>query len=63
MTAIAAGGEGGNAVLLKADGSVVSWGNGGVYTLPSRFSNIVAVASGEQDFMTLKSDGAVIRWY
>ncbi|MFL6335175.1 MAG: S8 family serine peptidase [Pyrinomonadaceae bacterium] len=73
VTTVAAGGY--HAVALKADGTLVSWGNnqygqlgdGGGPSNPtpravSGLSNVAAVAAGLQHTLALKSDGTVWAW-
>jgi len=51
-------------LILKADGSVVTWGYGayGLAQIPSAATNIVAVAAGDFHSLVLRSDGSVLAW-
>ncbi|MBV8858902.1 MAG: S8 family serine peptidase [Acidobacteria bacterium] len=73
VNAVAAGGY--HAVALKADGTLVSWGdnqfgqlgdNGGASSSTPRavagLSNVAAVAAGVEHTVALKSDGTVWAW-
>jgi alpha-tubulin suppressor-like RCC1 family protein len=69
VVAVYAGGFHG--VALRADGTVVVWGNlpkdGGTYPgealqPPSDLSNVVSVAAGDHFNVALKSDGRVVGW-
>lgn len=58
-----AGGEQ-HSVALKADGTVVAWGNGyyGQTTVPAGLSDVVALSAGMRFSLALKSDGTVVAW-
>src|SRR4029453_19020521 len=66
--AIAAGGQ--HNVALKADGTVVCWGNnlgsgggvGGQVDVPWALQNVVAVAAGDFHSLALLFDGTVVGW-
>ena len=61
--AIAAGGY--HSLALKADGSVVGWGNnyyGQTNVPPSAASGVVAIAAGGWHSLALKADGSVVGW-
>jgi alpha-tubulin suppressor-like RCC1 family protein len=75
IIAIAAGGF--HSLALKSDGTILSWGNGGLGQLgngaatggfnptPSAVieaSNIVAIAAGNQHSLALKADGTILSW-
>jgi alpha-tubulin suppressor-like RCC1 family protein len=47
-------------VAVKADGTVVSWGDS--YPVPGEATNIVAVACGFSHTLGLRADGTVIAW-
>ena len=52
------------AIALKADGTVVSWGdiNDGGYIAPEDLGDVVQVAAGSAFLMALKADGTVVVW-
>jgi hypothetical protein len=62
VVAIAAGGV--HSVALKADGTVVAWGQNfyGQLDIPPGLSNVVAIAAAEYHTLALKSDGALVAW-
>ena len=62
VVAIAAGF--GNDIALKADGTVVTWGDNqyGQTNVPSGLSNVVAVSAGDGHYLALKEDGTVVGW-
>ena len=51
-------------LALRADGTVVAWGNNdaGQASPPSTLSGVVAVAVGEKHSLALRSDGSVVAW-
>ena len=49
-------------IALKADGTVVEWGNLGTGAAPAGLSGVVAIASGTDHALALKSDGTVVAW-
>jgi alpha-tubulin suppressor-like RCC1 family protein len=53
-----------HAVLLKADGTVVAWGNNsdGQTTVPAGLSGVVQVSAGYDHSVAVKSDGRVVGW-
>lgn len=51
----------GNLLVLKADGTVTSWGTAN-RTIPQGLGGIVAIANGDQHSIALKSDGTVVTW-
>jgi len=53
-----------HAVALKADGTVVAWGNGasGQTNVPPDLTNVVSVAAGSIHSLVLKSDGTLALW-
>src|SRR5439155_12786942 len=69
VVAIYAGGFHG--VALRADGTVVVWGNqprdvgirpGGALQPPADLSNVVSVAAGDSFNVALRSDGRLVGW-
>jgi alpha-tubulin suppressor-like RCC1 family protein len=62
VVAIAA--QGRHSLALKADGSVVAWGDNdsGQSTVPVGLSGIVAIAAGSAHSLALKADGSVVAW-
>jgi sugar lactone lactonase YvrE len=52
------------ALALKADGTVVGWGNNdyGVLNIPAGLSNVVELAVGSTHVVALKLDGTVAAW-
>lgn len=59
---IAAGAN--HSLLLRADGTVVAWGDNskGQSTVPTGLNDVIAIAAGDQHSLALKSDGTVIGW-
>jgi hypothetical protein len=53
-----------HSLALKADGTVIAWGNNsyGQTTVPAGLSNVVAIAGGYYHSLALKADGTVIAW-
>ena len=51
-------------LALRADGTVVSWGNGGNgdIDVPLGLSNVVAIAAGVGQCLALQADGTVVAW-
>ncbi len=66
IVAVSMGGQYGAYVLaLKADGSVIGWGNntyGQTDVPPAAQSDVVAVAGGWRHALALKTDGSVVCW-
>jgi hypothetical protein len=63
VTAIAAGNK--HSLALKADGSVIAWGEGtdGQTTVPAAATTgVTAIAAGAWHSLALKADGSVIAW-
>ena len=62
LLAIAAGGW--HSLALKADGTVVGWGENyyGESTIPAGLANVVAIAAGYNHSLALKADGTVVGW-
>jgi alpha-tubulin suppressor-like RCC1 family protein len=60
--AVAAGGY--HSLALKADGTVVAWGDNdsGQCIVPPDLSAVVAIAAGFSHSLALKSDGTVVGW-
>ncbi|MBE0545608.1 MAG: hypothetical protein IH623_30120 [Verrucomicrobia bacterium] len=58
VTQIAAGR--GFSLALKANGTVVRWGNNA--TIPTGLTNVVAIAAGDDYSLALKADGTVVGW-
>jgi len=60
--AIAAGGY--HSLALRADGTVVGWGDNtyGQRDPPASATNVVAVAAGEAHSLALRADGTVLGW-
>lgn len=62
VVAIAAGDD--FALALKADGTVVAWGDNGYgqTTIPSGLTDVVAIAAGARHALALRRDGTVVAW-
>ena len=62
MVAVAGGGL--HSLVLKADGTVVCWGNNdyGQTNMPATATNVVALASGGYHSLALRADGTVVAW-
>lgn len=67
VAAIAAGEF--HSLALKADGTVVAWGQNviagvtlGQTNVPSGLSNVVAIAAGSRHCLALKGDGTMVTW-
>ncbi|HEX5399834.1 MAG TPA: hypothetical protein VFY06_12390, partial [Verrucomicrobiae bacterium] len=63
VVAIAAAGY--HSLALKADGTVVGWGDdnyGETTNIPPGVTNVVAIATGYAHSLALKADGTVIGW-
>ena len=59
---IAAGGA--HYLALKADGTVIAWGDNssGQTNVPPGLSNVVAITAGSDVSLALKADGSVVAW-
>jgi alpha-tubulin suppressor-like RCC1 family protein len=57
-------GGGGYSLALKADGTVVGWGNNGdgQTNMPAELTDVVQVAGGRAHSLALKADGTVVAW-
>jgi hypothetical protein len=64
VVALALGPGAQHALVLRADGTVVDWGNNsyGLTNIPPTARNIVSVAAGAQYSVALRSDGQVVAW-
>ena len=53
-----------HSLALKADGTVVGWGDNayGETTIPAGLTNVVAIAAGADYSLALKADGTVVGW-
>jgi Regulator of chromosome condensation (RCC1) repeat len=62
VVAIAAGSDWG--LALKADGTVVGWGDSsnGQISIPTGLTNVVAIVAGNLHSLALKADGTVVGW-
>jgi alpha-tubulin suppressor-like RCC1 family protein len=60
VIAIAAGFS--HSLALKADGTVIAWGQAGRTNVPSGLSNVVAIAAGVGQSLALKNDGTIAAW-
>ena len=52
-------------IFLKADGTVVCWGNNNTYgqtTVPAGLANVIGVDAGDNHCIALKQDGTVVCW-
>ena len=58
-----AGGQS-HAVALRADGTVVAWGDNefGQISVPAGLTDVIAIAAGDYHSLALKSDGTVVAW-
>jgi alpha-tubulin suppressor-like RCC1 family protein len=58
-------GANGSGLVLKENGTLIGWGNGGTYQLtavPAGLSGVVGVAMSWSHALALKSDGTVVAW-
>lgn len=62
IIAIAAGGF--HSLALRADSTVVAWGENtyGQTNVPSGLSNVIAIAAGSYHSLALRRDGTVVAW-
>ncbi len=60
MVGIAAGGA--HSLALRADTTVVAWGDCGQTNIPPALSNVVDLAAGDSHSLALRADGTVVRW-
>jgi alpha-tubulin suppressor-like RCC1 family protein len=62
VTNVAVGGA--HSLALRADGSVVGWGDNsfGQIGIPPEVTNIVAIAAGQHHSVALRADGQVFAW-
>ena len=53
-----------HSLALKADGTVVGWGDNGFgeTNIPAGLTNVVAIAAGNYHSLALKADGTVVGW-
>ena len=59
---VAVSASGSQTLVLKNDGTVLSWGSGSMTNVPAGLSGIVAVSAGDTHSLALKSDGTVVAW-
>src|SRR3989442_14196054 len=52
------------AAAVATNGTVVGWGYDptGALAVPSGLSNVVAIASGDGNYLAVTSDGSVVAW-
>lgn len=62
LLAVAAGGT--HRLGLRADGTVIGWGENacGSLDIPSTATNVVRIAAGEKHSLALRADGTVLGW-
>ena len=62
VVAVATGAE--HSLALKADGTIVGWGNNdlGQTDVPATATNVVALAAGYYRSLALKADGTLVGW-
>lgn len=55
---------GGHSLALKADGTVVAWGENysGQSSVPAGLTDVIAIAAGGYHSLALKADGTVVAW-
>jgi Regulator of chromosome condensation (RCC1) repeat len=53
-----------HSLALKADGTVIGWGDNdlGETNIPAGLTNVVAIAAGDEFSLALKADGTVVGW-
>ena len=64
MVAVAAGSRANFSLALKADGSLVGWGDNGHGQLnpPAGLGPVAAIAAGDGHTLALRTDGTVAAW-
>lgn len=60
VLAIAAGAT--YSLALKADGTVIAWGQAGRTNVPTGLTNVAAIAAGGGQSLALKNDGTLVAW-
>ncbi|MDP1806652.1 MAG: hypothetical protein Q8K72_15855 [Acidimicrobiales bacterium] len=58
------GGPANHSLALKADGTVVAWGDNtfGQTNVPAGLTDVVSIAAGGWHSVALKADGTVVAW-
>jgi alpha-tubulin suppressor-like RCC1 family protein len=51
-----------NSYALKADGTVVGWGDAYTNVVPANVSGLAALAAGSQHAFAINTDGTVTAW-
>jgi alpha-tubulin suppressor-like RCC1 family protein len=60
VTSLAAGNA--HALALRADGTVLGWGQGSAAEVPADLAGVTAIAAGGNFSLALKDDGTVVNW-